>query len=96
MYHIFLIHSSINGHLCCFHVLSIMNSVAMNIEVHISCRILKAKELTGILWRPSEIGEKKAKVQALSHPQIMRHLNVWRLTRGAGKEYGKLQPGPNS
>ena len=30
MYLIFFIYSSVNGHLGCFHVLSIMNSAAMN------------------------------------------------------------------
>ena len=36
MYHSFLIHSSADGHLGCFHVLAIINSALMNIEVHVS------------------------------------------------------------
>ena len=36
MYHSFLIHSSADGHLGCFHVLAIINSASMNTWVHVS------------------------------------------------------------
>ena len=38
--HLF-IHSSISGHLLCFHVLAIVSSAAVNIEVHVYFRIME-------------------------------------------------------
>ena len=40
MYHNFFIHSSVNGHLGCFHVLAIVNSAAVKNGVHVSISIL--------------------------------------------------------
>ena len=47
MYRI-LIHSSVAGHLGCFHVLAIVNSAAMNIDVHVS---FSMKVLSGYMPR---------------------------------------------
>ena len=48
MYHIFLIHSSVNWNLCCFQILAIVNSAAMNIQVDVYCSM---KVLPGYMPR---------------------------------------------
>ena len=40
MYHNFFIHSSVDGHLGCFHVLAIVNSAAVKNRIHVSFSIL--------------------------------------------------------
>ena len=35
-YHIFFIHSLVDGQLGCYHVLAVVNNATVNIEVHVS------------------------------------------------------------
>ena len=44
IYHIFFIHSSVDRHLGCFHVLAKVNSATVNIGVHLSVRIMVFSE----------------------------------------------------
>ena len=39
VYHMFFIHSSVDGHLDCLYISVIINNTAMNIEVHLSFQI---------------------------------------------------------
>ena len=50
MYHIFFIHSSVDGHLGCFHVSAvIVNSVTVNIGVYVSFQVMCFSRYMGLL-----------------------------------------------
>ena len=50
MYHSFFIHSSVEGHLGCFHVLAIVNKAAKNIGLHMSFSILVSSGYVHSSW----------------------------------------------
>ena len=39
LYHIFFIHSSVDGHFCWFHYLAIVHNAAMSIGMHVTFKI---------------------------------------------------------
>ena len=53
IYHIFLVQSSVSGHLSCFHVLATVNRAAMNMRVHVS---FSRKVLSGYMPKSGIVG----------------------------------------
>ena len=68
MYHNFFIHSSVDGHLGCFHVLAIVNSAAMNNGIHVSLSILVS---SGYMLRSGIAGSYSSFI-----PSFLRNLHT--------------------
>ena len=68
MHHNFLIHSSVHGHLGCFHVLAIVKSAAMNNGIHVSLSILVS---SGYMPRSGIVGSYGGFI-----PSILRTLHT--------------------
>jgi len=59
IHHIFLIHSFVDGHLGCFHVLAIVNSAAVNIQVYV---FFSRKVLSGYMPRSGIAGSRDSSI----------------------------------
>ena len=72
----FLVHLSADGHLGYFHVLSFLNSVAMNIGLHVSLSILVSSVCmpsSGIAGSSVSSVQSLSRVQLLATPQTAAH-----------------------
>ena len=68
MYHNFFIHSSVDGHLGCFHVLAIVNSASVNNRIHVSFSILVS---SGYMTRSGIAGSYDGSI-----PSFLRNLHT--------------------
>ena len=82
MYHNFFIHSSVDGHLGCFHVLAIVNSSAVNNRIHVSLSIWFPPSLclgVGLLghmvvWGRTDV---EAEILATWHKELTHLKRPW-------------------
>ena len=68
MYHNFFIHSSVDGHLGCFHVLAIVNSAAMKNRIYVSFSVLVS---SGYMLRSGTAGSRGGFI-----PSFLRNLHT--------------------
>ena len=79
-YNVFCIHSSVNGHWSCFHVLAVVNSAAVNVEVHVSFWIMV---LSGCMLR-------NIHVMCIDLCIISGHSCFWQCTTTTGRIFPKF------